>query len=32
MLEFDGAINYIAYLVDPNIKDLNYQEFENRKI
>lgn len=32
MLEFDGAINYIAYLVDPNIKGLNYQEFENRKI
>lgn len=32
MLEFSGEINYLAYLVDPNIKDLNYQEFENRKI
>jgi 8-oxo-dGTP diphosphatase len=32
MLEFSGEVNYLAYLVDPNIKDLNYQEFENRKI
>lgn len=32
MLEFSGEINYLAYLVNPTIKDLNYQEFENRKI
>ncbi len=32
MLEFSGEINYLAYLVNPAIKDLNYQEFENRKI
>ena len=32
MLEFTGEINYIAYLVDPNRIDLNYQEFDNRKI
>lgn len=32
MLEFSGEVNYLAYIVNPNIKDLNYQEFENRKI
>lgn len=32
MLEFGGEVNYLAYLVDPNKIDLNYQEFENRKI
>ena len=32
MLEFSGEINYLAYSVNPNIKDLSYQEFENRKI
>ncbi len=32
MLEFSGAVNYLAYVVNPSIKDLNYQEFENRKI
>ena len=32
MLGFTGDINYIAYLVDPNRIDLNYQEFDNRKI
>ncbi len=32
MLEFKGEVNYLAYLVDPNRIDLNYQEFENRKI
>lgn len=32
MLEFSGEINYLAYLINPNIKDLNYNEFENRKI
>ena len=32
MLEFTGEIKYIAYLVDPNRIDLNYQEFDNRKI
>ncbi|MFN8434306.1 MAG: NUDIX domain-containing protein [Anaerolineales bacterium] len=32
MLEFSGEVNYLAYKVNPNIKDLNYQEFENRKI
>lgn len=32
MLEFSGEINYLAYLVNSDIKDLNYQEFENRKI
>lgn len=32
MLEFSGKVNYLAYVVNPNIKDLSYQEFENRKI
>ena len=32
MLEFAGEIKYLAYLVDPNRIDLNYQEFENRNI
>lgn len=32
MLEFSGEVNYLAYRVNPNIKDLSYQEFENRKI
>jgi 8-oxo-dGTP diphosphatase len=32
MLEFSGEVNYAAYLANPNIKDLHYQEFENRKI
>ncbi len=32
MLEFSGEINYLAYLINPKIKDLSYQEFENRKI
>jgi len=32
MLEFSGEIKYLAYLVDPNRIDLNYQEFENRNI
>ena len=32
MLEFTGEIKYLAYLVDPNRIDLNYQEVENRNI
>ena len=32
MLEFSGEVNYLAYVVNPNIKDLSYKEFENRKI
>jgi hypothetical protein len=32
MLEFTGEIKYLAYLVDTNGIDLNYQEFENRNI
>ena len=32
MLEFKGEVNYLAYMVDPNRIDLNYQEIENRKI
>jgi 8-oxo-dGTP diphosphatase len=32
MLEFTGEIKYLAYLVDTNRIDLNYQEFENRNI
>jgi 8-oxo-dGTP diphosphatase len=32
MLDFTGEITYRAYSVDPNRVDLNYQEFENRKI
>jgi mutator protein MutT len=32
MLEFAGEIKYLAYLVDPNRIDFNYQEFENRNI
>ena len=32
MLEFEGAITYRAYFVDPNRVDFNYQELEDRKI
>jgi mutator protein MutT len=32
ILEFAGEIKYLAYLVDPNRIDLNYQEFENSNI
>lgn len=32
MLEYTGKITYRAYLVDPDLIDLNYQELEDRKI
>ena len=32
MLEFSGEITYRAYFADPNRIDLNYKEFEDRKI
>jgi 8-oxo-dGTP diphosphatase len=32
MLEFSGEITYRAYFVDPNRVDLNYTEWEDRKI
>jgi 8-oxo-dGTP diphosphatase len=32
MLEFSGEVTYRAYFVDPTRLDLNYQEWEDRKI